>query len=340
MKSYNSFKLLIGAFVASFAFVACSESDTEAIYSTQYVANTSNLKNVGKAVDLGLSSGTKWADINLGASSETDNGLLFVWGDITGTQLLPTANTYKTMAKTEADLFEEYKGEQKTGYLYDTLIVYRGESVENALLDEEAVHAHARQLSDSLVAANPGKTLYMDMLYDNGSYVIEIGQIDSTAVKYYECKTGSNEVKFARVNDLTGKAQVDAATANWGANWAMPSKEQFEELLRECTWEFMGNGYEVTGPSKNKIFLPAAGYRYGEKYVGANQAGYYATGSILATYRFPSMVEQKNGSKGEIIDPESMPNLLIFQCGPFDYSRGIYNNLTTNYAVSIRPVSK
>ena len=35
-------------------------------------------------VDLGLPSGTKWANMNVGASSETDRGLYFAWGETTG----------------------------------------------------------------------------------------------------------------------------------------------------------------------------------------------------------------------------------------------------------------
>ena len=35
-------------------------------------------------VDLGLPSGTKWARCNVGANSETDNGLYFSWGETKG----------------------------------------------------------------------------------------------------------------------------------------------------------------------------------------------------------------------------------------------------------------
>ena len=35
-------------------------------------------------VDLGLSSGTKWANMNIGATKETDYGLFFQWGDTVG----------------------------------------------------------------------------------------------------------------------------------------------------------------------------------------------------------------------------------------------------------------
>ena len=39
----------------------------------------------GKAyVDLGLTSGTKWAKMNVGATSETDAGLYFAWGETAG----------------------------------------------------------------------------------------------------------------------------------------------------------------------------------------------------------------------------------------------------------------
>ena len=37
-----------------------------------------------QAVDLGLPSGTKWANMNVGASSPTDYGLYFMWGDVAG----------------------------------------------------------------------------------------------------------------------------------------------------------------------------------------------------------------------------------------------------------------
>ena len=44
--------------------------------------------------------------------------------------------------------------------------------------------------------------------------------------------------------------------------------EEFNELINDCNWQWelrSGiDGYVVTGPSENCIFLPAAGYRYGE----------------------------------------------------------------------------
>lgn len=47
--------------------------------SIEYPNNAS-----GKAVDLGLPSGTLWADRNLDALDETDEGMLFIWGGSNG----------------------------------------------------------------------------------------------------------------------------------------------------------------------------------------------------------------------------------------------------------------
>ena len=58
----------------------------------------------------------------------------------------------------------------------------------------------------------------------------------------------------------------DAATANWGNYWRMPTKEEYQELLDNCTWTWTTqngvNGYKVASKiNSNSIFLPAAGYR-------------------------------------------------------------------------------
>lgn len=45
---------------------------------------SSDAFNGHEYVDLGLSSGTKWAKMNVGAESETDAGLYFAWGETTG----------------------------------------------------------------------------------------------------------------------------------------------------------------------------------------------------------------------------------------------------------------
>ena len=51
----------------------------------------------------------------------------------------------------------------------------------------------------------------------------------------------------------------DEAMGHFGIN--MPTKEQFDELINNCTCTWTGEGYHIEGRNGNSIFLPAAGYR-------------------------------------------------------------------------------
>ena len=70
----------------------------------------------------------------------------------------------------------------------------------------------------------------------------------------------------------------DAARANWGGSWRMPTKEELEELENKCTWIWTTQngvkGYKVTGSNGKSIFLPAAGYRYGASLYADGSDGY------------------------------------------------------------------
>ena len=71
----------------------------------------------------------------------------------------------------------------------------------------------------------------------------------------------------------------DAATANWSGSWRMPTKEEQEELVNNCTWEWITingvRGYKVTGPNGKHIFLPAAGDRYMASLYNTDDNGLY-----------------------------------------------------------------
>ncbi|MDD7528459.1 MAG: hypothetical protein PUK04_03195 [Bacteroidales bacterium] len=79
----------------------------------------------------------------------------------------------------------------------------------------------------------------------------------------------------------------DAARANWGGSWRMPTDGEWAELLDECTWEWKNAykgttaGYLVTSKiNGNSIFLPAAGYRYSGGLYNAGSYGDYWSGSL------------------------------------------------------------
>ncbi len=84
-------------------------------------------------------------------------------------------------------------------------------------------------------------------------------------------------------SDIAGTS-YDAATANWGAPWCMPSKEQFQELVNNCTsvWitENGVNGRKLTGPNGGTIFLPAAGSRSADELDGTGSLGLWWSSTL------------------------------------------------------------
>ena len=87
--------------------------------------------------------------------------------------------------------------------------------------------------------------------------------------------TEENSVTYEQpMSDISGNATYDVARANWGSTWRMPTKEEMEELVNNCTWTWTTqsgvNGMKVTGTNGNSIFLPAAGDCGGssQEYVG------------------------------------------------------------------------
>ena len=76
----------------------------------------------------------------------------------------------------------------------------------------------------------------------------------------------------------------DVAHVKWGGSWRMPTKAEQEELYNSCTWTWTTqngvNGYKVTGPNGNSIFLLAAGYRDGTNLDYSGSYGGYWSRSL------------------------------------------------------------
>ena len=62
-----------------------------------------------------------------------------------------------------------------------------------------------------------------------------------------------------------GEANYDLATAQWGEGWYTPTKQQWDELIEYCDWDYvMINGINgvlfTSRKTYNTIFLPSTGY--------------------------------------------------------------------------------
>lgn len=84
---------------------------------------------------------------------------------------------------------------------------------------------------------------------------------EKTQTKYCVAKD------YGTVDGLTQlESADDAATANWGEEWRMPTREELEELLVKCDWEdICYDGSDVKGllltsrANGNSIFMPYTG---------------------------------------------------------------------------------
>ena len=106
---------------------------------------------------------------------------------------------------------------------------------------------------------------------------------------YFDTDNGSSFKKYNSNGGLTELQPTDdAATANWGSDWQMPSLAQIQELCSSNTtteWTQVNgvNGRKITSKSNgNSIFLPVAGYRYGTSLYSAGSYGYYWSRSLYA----------------------------------------------------------
>ena len=111
--------------------------------------------------------------------------------------------------------------------------------------------------------------------YCNGS--------SSTLTKY--CNNSSYVNNGFTDNKTQLELSDDAARANWGGSWRMPTDTEKTELRTECTWTWTTqNGVDgriVTSKTNgNSIFLPAAGYRRDSSLNKAGTYGEYWSSSL------------------------------------------------------------
>ena len=102
-----------------------------------------------------------------------------------------------------------------------------------------------------------------------------------------ETYTEENSVTYMKEigKVISGDPLYDAATANLGEGWRMPTYDDMEELCQQCTWEWSTldetQGYTITGPNGNSIFLPAAGRFVGDTLSYTNFSGLYWLGDFV-----------------------------------------------------------
>lgn len=164
--------------------------------------------------------GLKWATMNIGASSITDYGLYFQWGDTSGYESSQVGATGNPLVKTFA---------------------------------------------------------WADYKFSNGN---------TAPAQSGQTKYNSGDTKT--VLDLSD----DAARANMGGLWRMPTTAEFQALGTATTsaWTADYEGSGVAGlvltsnaDSSKKLFFPAAGYCYDGSVDYVGRYGYYWSSSVSSS---------------------------------------------------------
>ena len=138
----------------------------------------------------------------------------------------------------------------------------------------------------------PNKTEY----HWNTYKWMQAGKDDKQYITKYTAADGQTEGiwydadgKFIGDNKTTLEAADDAAIANLGSPWRMPTKDEIQELIDNCTWTWTTQagvkGYEVKSKKNgNSIFLPAAGCRDRSILNYAGSQGFYWSSSLSTRY--------------------------------------------------------
>ena len=120
----------------------------------------------------------------------------------------------------------------------------------------------------------------------------------TTLTKY--CTSGSFYGKVDNKTQLD--LSDDAARANWGGSWRMPTLSEIQELCDKCSWQWTEvngiKGQKVTGPNGNSIFLPAAGSRRDSEVLSRGTSGIYWSASLYRNYCWRAWILICWGSPG------------------------------------------
>ena len=198
--------------------------------------------------DLGLPSGTLWADRNVGAKSVEDYGTYFAWGETKGFN-----NDVKHITVEElCSILQPVIGNetQLTPDNIDEVLSMMG--IEGTDLSSTGMG-----------------TIFTEKCFS------------SDWSDYFDTANAGNTFNKYAIDKLTVlQLEDDAARVNMGSNWRMPTEAEMQELIDNTTPTFIDlqgdeysqseaqsgaiadynlKGVRFTGSNGNSIFIPAAG---------------------------------------------------------------------------------
>lgn len=277
MKSKSLFFIRLLAILLCAVTVSCQEENSEPdplpYIEPEYTINTDH-------INASHHGGTYWVELETNVEWEMkvegydDEASWCTLGDNNSNTISGTSGHYSIKVCVSENHSFEYRSATIDLYLcgnnYDSDNIYIGQEYK-PYEDPVDLGLSVKWASWNIGAFSPE---------DEGSFYAwgetEWHKSDYTWETYKWCK-GSEDTMTKYCTDnywgtVDNKTKLDpeddVAHVKWGDGWRMPTMQEFEELLDECDWRWLSvngiYGYRVTGPNGNSIFLPAAGYCYGE----------------------------------------------------------------------------
>ena len=171
----------------------------------------------------------------------------------------------------------------------------------------------------------------------------------STNYKYFKAKYNIEVLKY---NEKDGKEVLeledDAARANIGAGYRIPTKEDWEELLEDCKWEAVTTTlseiidpsqkkviarWKVTGPNGNSIVLPTtSGFKADGWGVQPDYDIYYTTANL-----YPPADELSNEYKYQKAVALTWP-MFAKETSSEGIEEPSFKSIFRDFGVVVRPV--
>ena len=280
------------AYILNFGWSAEAHIEEGRYYSGLLIrpvkaGKTTQVETTLKAVDLGLTSGTKWANMNVGANSSIALGDLFAWAECDPYSEMGSAWSMPTVDMF-GELVEECTIEWTTvnGVEGAKFIGPNGNSIfMPANFNDPADPAYECRYWSSDFFQGEDDLAYA-LMYGDGyggpgaglvktsKYCVRAVQTDVPSPNYQAIDLGlPSGTKWANMNVGAMTAAHYGFLYTWGScnaadqmgtGWSVPTKAQYDELFAnsDIEWSslYLVEGVKVTGPNGKSIFLPVSYY--------------------------------------------------------------------------------
>ena len=198
-----------------------------------------------------------------------------------GEELAPLPSTVSANVRRAISAAMSLKKDDRPQSIDGFLAIIDGAEPSKSLAEQARPSEDPRPADDSTVLDEKEKHGGSGRGFINGHEWVDLG----LSVKWATCNVGASSMydygdffawgelkaksaytkgnymfRNMEIVNISGNTACDAARANWGGDWRMPTAEEFKELIYGCNWkkiiEENRSFYKIIGPNGNSIIVP------------------------------------------------------------------------------------